>query len=150
MMRTKSKLANDAWEALLSAHASLMKEFLAEDTWGEVSMREYDVLYTLSKADGPLRMSELNDHVLLSQPALSRLVNRLVVRGLLTRVVDDHDRRSVLVDLSDEGRARQRQTGRRHARRVARAVSRALTIEEMEQLEIMAGKLADGEESPAS
>ena len=31
--------ANDAWEALLSAHATLMKQFAAEDIWGEISMR---------------------------------------------------------------------------------------------------------------
>ena len=60
-------LANDAWEALLSAHAVLMKQFAAEDIWADVSMREYDVLYTLSKCDAPIRISELNRHVLLSQ-----------------------------------------------------------------------------------
>ena len=41
--------ANDAWEALLTAHASLIKRFAAEDIWEDISMREYDVLYTLSK-----------------------------------------------------------------------------------------------------
>ena len=61
-------LANDAWEALLTAHAAVMKQFAAEDTWTDVSMREYDVLYTLSKDPEPLRLSELNRHVLLSQP----------------------------------------------------------------------------------
>ena len=60
--------ANDAWEALLSAHAALMKEFAAEDIWGDLSMREYDVLYTLSKCPEPVRIGELNRHVLLSQP----------------------------------------------------------------------------------
>ena len=59
-------LANDAWEALLTAHAAVMKQFAAEDTWTDVSMREYDVLYTLSKDPEPLRLSELNRHVLLS------------------------------------------------------------------------------------
>ena len=59
-----------------------MKQFAAEDIWAEVSMREYDVLYTLSKCREPLRISELNRHVLLSQPALSRLVDRLAERGL--------------------------------------------------------------------
>ena len=75
--------ANDAWEALLSAHAVLMKQFAAEDIWADVSMREYDVLYTLSKCREPVRISELNRHVLLSQPALSRLVDRLADRGLV-------------------------------------------------------------------
>ena len=53
-------LANDAWEALLSAHAVLMKQFAAEDIWQDVSMREYDVLYTLSKGPEPQRISDLN------------------------------------------------------------------------------------------
>ena len=141
-MRSRSGLANDAWEALLSAHATLIKKFLAEDIWGDVSMREYDVLYTLSKCDGPLRLGELNAHVLLSQPALSRLVDRLIARGLLERSHDIEDRRSVLVGLTDEGRARQREVGRRHARSVARALTEELTVEEMKQLESLAGKLA--------
>ena len=49
----RGQLANDAWEALLTAHAVLMKQFAAEDIWDDVSMREYDVLYTLSKGPGP-------------------------------------------------------------------------------------------------
>ena len=48
-----------------------MKQFAAEDIWRDLSMREYDVLYTLSKCRAPIRISELNRHVLLSQPALS-------------------------------------------------------------------------------
>ena len=72
-----TQLANDAWEQLLAAYGTLMREYAAEDSWSEVSMREYDVLYTLSKCPKPVRLSELNRHVLLSQPALSRLVDRL-------------------------------------------------------------------------
>ena len=85
-----TNLANDAWEALLSAHAVLMKQFAAEDIWADVSMREYDVLYTLSKCPEPVRLSELNRHVLLSQPALSRLVDRLADRGLVAVLGPDH------------------------------------------------------------
>src|SRR5262249_28913274 len=46
VMTGQSQRANDAWEALLTAHATLMKQFAAEDIWADVSMREYDVLYT--------------------------------------------------------------------------------------------------------
>ena len=49
-------------------------------------MKEYDVLYTLSKCSNPIRLSELNRHVLLSQPALSRMVDRLVEHAY--RIVD--------------------------------------------------------------
>jgi DNA-binding MarR family transcriptional regulator len=135
-------LANDAWEALLSAHAVLMKQFAAEDIWGEVSMREYDVLYTLSKCPEPQRISELNRHVLLSQPALSRLVDRLAERGLVARQADPADGRGVRLALTGAGRELQRQVGRRHARSVARALTGALNRGELRQLETVCLKLA--------
>ena len=135
-------LANDAWEALLSAHAVLMKQFAAEDLWDEVSMREYDVLYTLSKGTEPQRLSDLNRHVLLSQPALSRLVDRLAERGLVERCADPADGRGVRLLLTDAGRIVQRRIGRRHARDVARAMTAGLTAAELAQLETICRKLA--------
>jgi DNA-binding MarR family transcriptional regulator len=135
-------LANDAWEALLSAHATLMKRFAAEDIWTDVSMREYDALYTLSKCREPVRPSELNRHVLLSQPALSRLVDRLADRGFIARAADPADGRGVRLSLTDAGRAVQKQIGRRHARSVARAMTAVLTADELRQLEAICLKLA--------
>src|SRR5688572_13879513 len=107
-MPTRTTRANDAWEALLSAHARLMKQFAAEDIWQDLSMREYDVLYTLSKCDEPVRIGELHRHVLLSQPALSRMVDRLVERGLVQRWADPADGRGVRLSLTGTGRDRQR------------------------------------------
>ena len=133
--------ANDGWEALLSAHAALMKQFAASDTWTDVSMREYDVLYTLSKCPQPQRISELNRHVLLSQPALSRLVDRLAERGLLERQPDPADGRGVRLSLTDAGAALQRRIGRRHARSVARALTARLDHRELRQLEAICRKL---------
>jgi DNA-binding MarR family transcriptional regulator len=141
-MPGRTTRANDAWEALLSAHAALMKQFAAEDIWAEASMREYDVLYTLSKCREPIRVSELNRHVLLSQPALSRLVDRLAERRLIERQPDPADGRGVLLSLTDAGRAVQRQIGRRHARGVARAMTAGLDPGEMAQLETICLKLA--------
>jgi DNA-binding MarR family transcriptional regulator len=135
-------LANDAWEALLSAHAVLIKQFAAEDIWDDISMREYDVLYTLSKCPEPIRIRELNRHVLLSQPALSRLVDRLAERGLVERWSDPADGRCVLLSLSDPGRVAQRQIGRRHARSVAHAMTAGLNPAELGQLETICQKLA--------
>ena len=134
--------ANDAWEAMLNAHAVLMKQFAAGDIWTDVSMREYDVLYTLSKCAGPVRISELNRHVLLSQPALSRLVNRLAERGLLARQADPADGRGVRLALTTAGRDVQRRIGRQHARGVARAMTAGLTPDELRQLEALSRKLA--------
>ena len=135
-------LANDAWESLLAAHAVLMKRFAAQDIWAEVSMREYDVLYTLSKCAEPINLTELNRHVLLSQPALSRLVDRLAERGLVERCADPADGRGVRVSLTGGGRAVQRAIGRRHARGVARAMTAELSAGELAQLETICRKLA--------
>jgi DNA-binding MarR family transcriptional regulator len=140
--------ANAAWEALLSAHAAAMKRFAARDIWAEASMREYDVLYALSKCAAPIRLSELNQHVLLSQPALSRLVDRLAGRGLLQRQADAADGRSVLLSLTAEGRAVQRRIGRRHARDVAQAMTAGLTPAELAQLETLCLKLAAASQAP--
>ncbi len=148
-MPAKTNRANDAWEALLSAHAVLMKQFAAEDIWADVSMREYDVLYTLSKCPEPIRISELNRHVLLSQPALSRLVDRLAERGLVDRRPDPADGRGVRLALTEAGRAVQRQIGRQHARGVARAMTAGLDPAELKQLETICLKLAhQNEELP--
>jgi len=135
-------LANDAWESLLAAHAVLMKRFAAEDIWADVSMRQYDVLYTLSKCAEPINLTELNRHVLLSQPALSRLVDRLAERGLVERCADPADGRGVRVSLTGDGRAVQRAIGRRHARGVARAMTAELSAAELAQLETICRKLA--------
>jgi DNA-binding MarR family transcriptional regulator len=134
--------SNDAWEAMLSAHAALMKQFAAQDIWSDASMREYDVLYTLSKCAEPARITELNRHVLLSQPALSRLVDRLVCRGLVSRCADPADGRSVRLSLTETGRAVQHRIGGAHARDVARAVTAALTPTEIRDLETLCSKLA--------
>jgi DNA-binding MarR family transcriptional regulator len=133
--------ANDAWEALLSAHASLIRRFSAEEVWEDISMKEYDVLYTLSKCPEPIRLTDLNQHVLLSQPALSRLVDRLAARGLVQRIADSRDLRTVRLSLTEDGRALQRRVGRRHARSVARAMRSELTPAELDQLTAICAKL---------
>jgi DNA-binding MarR family transcriptional regulator len=137
--------ANEAWEALMTAHAVLIKEFAATDVWQDLSMREYDVLYTLSKCPEPQRMSELNRHVLLSQPALSRMVDRLVEKSFVARLSDPSDGRGVRLALTPSGQEKQRAIGAPHARSVARAVNSALSNEEMQTLAELCLKLAGKE-----
>lgn len=47
--RATKREAAEAWEALFRAQVALMRRFSAEDVWGEASIREYDVLFTLSR-----------------------------------------------------------------------------------------------------
>jgi DNA-binding MarR family transcriptional regulator len=134
--------ANDAWEALLAARAALVRALAARDIWEDITMTEYDVLYTLSKCPLPVSLTELNRHVLLSQPALSRMVDRLAGRGLVARETDPRDRRGVQLSLTPAGAGLQQRIGRRHARDVARALHAALTVDEIRQLEAISRKLA--------
>ena len=124
----------------MTAHATLMRRFAAEDVWQGASLREYDVLYTLSKCEEPQRLSDLQDHVLLSQPALSRLVDRLVERGLVDRCGDPSDARARRVSLTEAGRELQRSIGRGHARDVTAAMSN-LTPDELDLLSTLTRKL---------
>lgn len=140
--RTDVRLANAGWEALMTAHSTLMAVYVTEDMWGEVSMREYDVLYTLAKCGAPMRLSEVQSGVLLSQPALSRMVERLVCRGLLLRETDTEDGRAVRISLTPKGAELQREVGRAHGRSVAREVGARLSREEMAELKQLCEKLA--------
>jgi DNA-binding MarR family transcriptional regulator len=65
--------------------------------WGELRPREYGVLYALSSAPDGLRISELGDDVLLTQPGMSRLIARLEAARLVERVDDPHDGRACRV-----------------------------------------------------
>ena len=136
------RLANESWEALLSAQVSVMRGFAAERMWDELTLNEYDVLYALKKAGCALRQSELTKQVLLSQPALSRLVERLEQRGLVRRSSDERDRRGVLVELTDAGAAAQQRIGARHARSVEERM-RSLTPEQQRQLRDLCALLTE-------
>jgi DNA-binding MarR family transcriptional regulator len=136
MMATRSttKLANKAWEALFRAQSTIIQELTARDAWEDLVPREYGVLYALSSAPEGLRITELGEDVLLTQPGMSRLVARLETRGLVQRVDDPDDARACRIQLTPAGVATQRRIGRTHAQHVAEAMTRNLERGELEQL----------------
>jgi DNA-binding MarR family transcriptional regulator len=140
-MRGEARLANEAWEALLRAQASLAREFEFTGDWGGLPPREYGVLYALSAAPDGLRITELIDDVLLSQAGVSRLVARLEKRGLIARRDDPDDARACRIVLTDEGRETQKRLGRAHARHVTEAMTRALSREQLETLRKLSSAL---------
>ncbi|MBN8413026.1 MarR family winged helix-turn-helix transcriptional regulator [Halomonas litopenaei] len=68
---------------------------------------EFDLLATLYRRDAPdgLTPNELCEAVVLTSGAMTHRLDRLVERGLVERVAHPSDRRSVLVRLSEAGRA---------------------------------------------
>jgi DNA-binding MarR family transcriptional regulator len=137
-----TRLANEAWEALFRAQSTIVQELAARDAWEDLVPREYGVLYALSTAAPQgLRITELGEDVLLTQPGMSRLVARLEARGLVQRVDDLDDGRACLIRLTPAGVAAQRRIGRVHARHVAEAMTRHLDRGELERLLELSGRL---------
>jgi DNA-binding MarR family transcriptional regulator len=138
--RSDTKLAAEAWESLFRAQVTVMRRFSRDDVWAQLSMREYDVLFTLSRCGPhPVRLHELNEHILLSQPSLSRMVERLEAAGLLRREPSNDDRRGTVISLTPAGAEVQRRIGRQHVRTIGRYVGAALDDDELRTL----GRLCD-------
>ncbi|MFG2358637.1 MarR family winged helix-turn-helix transcriptional regulator [Streptomyces sp. NPDC048521] len=142
-------MANEAWEALFRAQATLAREFEYCGDWGDFPPREYGVLYALAGAEGGLRITELIDDVLLTQAGVSRLVARLEKRGLVERLPDPDDGRACRIVLTTEGRDVQQRLGRAHARHVREAMTRALTASQLTALRDL-GKALTAAAPPAT
>jgi DNA-binding MarR family transcriptional regulator len=146
-MASRTKLANEAWEALFRAQRTVYGAFeRSEEVWGSLAPTEYGVLYALSTAPGPLRITELCDDVLLSQPGMSRLIARLEDKGLIERVEDPSDARASRVRMTAAGVRTQRQVGSAHAREVGRLMTGGLDRDELTELRDLCQKLIGGDD----
>jgi DNA-binding MarR family transcriptional regulator len=126
----------EAWQSLLRAHASLMRE-LATDliTRTGLSLGDFDVLAQLALGGGELRMTDLAARAFSSRSGMTRRVDRLVDEGLVRRSSADADARSVVVALTEAGLARVEGTVPVHLRRVSELFIERLDDEELAVLE---------------
>src|SRR5437773_7749016 len=93
-----------AWDALLRAHATLLRQLETDlESKTGLALADFDVLAQLSIAGGSLRMTELADRALISRSGMTRRVARLVHERLLRRDPADADARGVVVLLTDSG-----------------------------------------------
>jgi DNA-binding MarR family transcriptional regulator len=96
--------AGRAWGTFLQAHASLTRVLdteLRRDA--DLSLSDFDVLMQLALGNGTLRMGELARATLLSRSGMTRRVEQLERRGLVTRTTAESDGRSVRVSLTLTG-----------------------------------------------
>jgi len=77
---------------------------------GDLSQGEYLVLRNIwlsnngmSSNQGHIKAADLSDILKLSRPSITRILNDLERRGLITRNIDSEDRRSVKIELTEEG-----------------------------------------------
>jgi len=131
-----------AWEALFRAQVSVMRTLSAEFPSRDISFTEYDVLFNLSRQPGRrLRLRDLNRHILLTQPSVSRLVDRLASQGLLCKERDPSDARGAVICMTDAGYELYRRVATRHAASIARVVGGALDADELARLTELCEKL---------
>lgn len=131
-----------AWESLLRAQSELFRDFSQSPVWRGRTMREYDVLYQLSRApEGGMRQRDLTDRLLISQPSLSRMIDRMTDEGLIDRSPDPRDGRGAMLELTAQGRALQRRIGAGHANDVAQTMRSRLSDTELAQLRELTDRL---------
>ncbi|MFF2273554.1 MarR family winged helix-turn-helix transcriptional regulator [Agromyces sp. NPDC058136] len=124
-----------AWEALFRTQVMTMRELSAEFPTELMSLNEYDVLFNISRAPGRrLRLKELNRNSLITQPSISRLIDRLTARGLVVKEPDPDDGRGTIVGITDAGFALFRRVAIQHMEAIHRHFGATLTEEELHLL----------------
>jgi DNA-binding MarR family transcriptional regulator len=108
---------------------------------------EFDVLAALRREEPPHELSpaQLIEATMIGSAAMTNRLDKLSLRGLVERMPNPRDRRSVLVRLTADGATRVDDAMRRLAHREAEEL-RSLTREEQATLARLLRRLADGPE----
>lgn len=138
---TDRKLALEAWESLFRAQHELFDEMVKDFDDAHLSQAEYDVLLTATRSPGmTARLRDVTSNMLISQPSVSRLIDRMVSRGLIAKCPDPEDGRGALVRATDAGARAFRTLATVHGRSIAERMSH-LDDEELRTLRDLTEKL---------
>jgi DNA-binding MarR family transcriptional regulator len=136
--------AVEAWESLFRAQVRVLRVLHHEFPEDELSFNEYDVLFTIAREPNrEIRLRDLTRNVLISQSSVSRLVDRLVARGLVSKCSDPNDARGAVVSLTDDGLAAFRRAAVAHTKSIESVVGQALSKTELDQLRALTHKLQE-------
>ncbi len=138
---TDRRLAIDAWESLFRAQHEVFGDINDDFHEDTLSQAEYDVLLTVTRGeDMTARLRDVTANMLISQPSVSRLVDRMAARGLIAKCADPDDGRGALVRATDAGAALFRRLASAHGRAIAERMS-LLSDAELAQLRDLTAKL---------
>lgn len=134
-----------AWRLFLTTHAQITRRLEAELVAEEnLTLASYDALVQLAEAPGRrLRMTELADAVLLSGSGLTRLIDRLVRAGLVTRQPCENDARGTHAVLTPAGLDRLRHAARVPLRGIEQHMTSRLNDDELGQLTALLTRLVN-------
>lgn len=138
---TDRRLAVAAWESLFRAQYEVFRELSTDFNDEELSQAEYDVLLTVTRGDDhSARLRDVTANMLISQPSVSRLVDRMVARGLIGKCPDPQDGRGAVVRATEAGLAAFRRIATAHARSIAERMS-VLSDDELAELQTLTTRL---------
>jgi len=140
---TDRRLAISAWESLFRAQHEVLGELSDDFSDDDLTQAEYDVMLTVARGEqNAARLRDVTANMLISQPSVSRLVDRMVARGLITKCPDPDDGRGALVRATDAGITSFRRLATRHGQSIAERMS-VLDDAELEQLRAITTKLRE-------
>jgi len=140
-MPSKRAVVN-AWEALFRAQVSVLRDISADFPSDQLTIVEYDVLFNLSRLPGrSARPRDLTPLLLVSQPSVSRLIDRLVERGLATKSPDPDDGRGTVVTLTQSGYDLFRRVAVVHSEAIAKRFGDRLDDDELARLAELCDRL---------
>lgn len=123
-------------DELRFAIARAARRIRLERVEGDLSERMLSTLFVLH-LEGAQTLGSLSEHERVSPPSMNRTVNHLVAEGLASRIEDPDDRRRVLIDVTEAGRAIVLETRRRRSAWFSDRVAE-LTADERAALEAAA------------
>ena len=92
-----------------------------------ISQRWYDVLVHLEESPEGIPMNELAERILYSKSGFTRVVDRMEETGLVRRLRPEHDRRTILIVLTDKGTETLEHARRHHRDGIQRHFSQHLS-----------------------
>ena len=113
-----------AWRLFFESALALLDVLGAElEEETGIPMRWYDVLVQLEESPDGIPMNALAERILYSKSGFTRVVDRMEEAGLVRRVRPGHDRRSILVVLTERGNETKERARRYHRDGIARHFS---------------------------
>ena len=133
---TEPEMSTGPHWTLSVLHAAHVIEERLELALGKsgLSFAKQGALTELAKAGEPLTLSQLAERLSCVRSNMTQLIDRLEADGLVNRLPDPADRRSVKAELTDLGREKQR-AGDRAVKKVQTEFASSLTARERMGLE---------------
>jgi DNA-binding MarR family transcriptional regulator len=131
------------WQAILHGAGRLEATLEARLAEAGLSISKLGVLRLLVVEGASIPLSRLADRLSCCKSNVTQLVDRLESEGLVARVPDPSDRRSILATITDAGRERY-EAGSRLVAEAEEGLVAGLSAEERDRLRELFGRFAAG------